>query len=189
MHTGEESMRNSKGDFVGGDLHHAHGMKGDGSPDLVEDGQPIIVAPVGRLKWNRIILIIVVCLQRSPCTMRFFCFLAQPIQTYTVKLVIRDHLSWRIINFCQKVLYVSVNEHVTKDHLSWETIFLWPMAWSFKTGSTVSLLNDIEITSTCSKLLCLYKQFLHLSYSAIMDLPYCRGYFWHAFYQSRTIPE
>lgn len=50
MHTGEESMRNSKGDFVGGDLHHAHGMKGDGSPDLVEDGQPIIVAPVGRLK-------------------------------------------------------------------------------------------------------------------------------------------
>ncbi len=30
-----------------------------------------------------------------------------------------------------------IMEPVTKDHLSWETIFLWPLGWSFKTGSTV----------------------------------------------------
>ncbi len=33
----------------------------------------------------------------------------------------------------------SVNYPVTKDHLSWETTFLWPVRWSFKTGSTVYL--------------------------------------------------
>ncbi len=49
----------------------------------------------------------------------------------------RDHLSWRTTSFLQKVLHSSVYEPVTKDHLSWETIFLWPMVWSFKTGSTV----------------------------------------------------
>ncbi len=49
----------------------------------------------------------------------------------------RDHLSWRTTSFYQKLLHSSVYELVTKDHLSWETIFLWPMGWSFKTGSTV----------------------------------------------------
>ncbi len=34
----------------------------------------------------------------------------------------------------------TVNEPVAKDHLASETIFLWPMRWSFKTGSTVLLL-------------------------------------------------
>ncbi len=29
------------------------------------------------------------------------------------------------------------NEPATKDHLSSETTFVWPMAWSFKTVSTV----------------------------------------------------
>ncbi len=48
----------------------------------------------------------------------------------------RDHLSWKTIDFWQKVLHFSVNEPVTKAHLSWDHI-LWPMGWSFKTGSTV----------------------------------------------------
>ncbi len=49
----------------------------------------------------------------------------------------RDPLSWRTTSFGQKVLHSSVYEPVTKDHLSWETIFLWSMGWSFKTGSIV----------------------------------------------------
>ncbi len=50
----------------------------------------------------------------------------------------KDHLSWRTTYSWQKVPNFSVIESVTKDHLSnWETIFLWPMGWSFKIGSTV----------------------------------------------------
>ncbi len=55
----------------------------------------------------------------------------------TAMSMMRDHLSGRAISSGQKVLHLSLNEPVTKDHLSWETIFLWPMGWSFKTGSTV----------------------------------------------------
>ncbi len=43
----------------------------------------------------------------------------------------------------QKVLHFSVNKPVTKDHLSWETVCLWPMGWSFKTGSTVHTLPGV----------------------------------------------
>ena len=39
-----------------------------------------------------------------------------------------------------KVLHFSVTEPhaVTKGHMSWKSTFLWPMGWSFKTGSTIS---------------------------------------------------
>ncbi len=59
----------------------------------------------------------------------------------TVKPVLRDHLSWQITHFWQKDLHFNITESVTKDHLSWQTTFLWSMGWSFKTGSTVSVLH------------------------------------------------
>ena len=57
----------------------------------------------------------------------------------------RDHLSWRTTSYCQKVLHFSINEPVTRDHLSWETIFLWPMGRSVKTGSTVTSANSWQV--------------------------------------------
>ncbi len=56
---------------------------------------------------------------------------------------ITDHLSWRTTGFRQKVTHFNVNEPVNKDHLPQETIILWPMGWSFKTGFTVSLFIHI----------------------------------------------
>ena len=58
----------------------------------------------------------------------------------------RDHLFWRTTSFWQKVLHSSVYEPVTKDHLSWETIFLWSMGWSFKTGSIVPTFPRLILT-------------------------------------------
>ncbi len=55
----------------------------------------------------------------------------------------RDHchrLSWSTTYSWQKVPNLGIIEPVTKGHLSWETIFLWPMAQSFKTGPTVGVL-------------------------------------------------
>ncbi len=53
----------------------------------------------------------------------------------------RDHLSWQTMHFRQKDLHfnIPVTEPVARDHLSWQTRFLWPMGWSFKSGSTVSI--------------------------------------------------
>ncbi len=49
----------------------------------------------------------------------------------------RDPLSWQTMHFRQNDLHFNITEPVTRDHLSWQTTFLWPMGWSFKTGSTV----------------------------------------------------
>ena len=48
-----------------------------------------------------------------------------------------DYLSQQKMHFWQKDLHFNITEPVIRDHLSWQTIFLWPMVWSFKTGSTV----------------------------------------------------
>ena len=48
----------------------------------------------------------------------------------------RDHLSWQATHIWQD-LHFNITEPVTRDHLSCHTTFLWPMWWSFKTGSTV----------------------------------------------------
>ncbi len=55
---------------------------------------------------------------------------------------VRDHLSCKTRYSWQKVPHFGVIDPVTKDHLSWETTFLCPMGhWSFKTGSTVHVIN------------------------------------------------
>ncbi len=61
---------------------------------------------------------------------------------YTVKPVLREYCYERppVLKdqiFLSECSNFSVIEPVTKDHLSRETIFVWPMGWSFKTGSTV----------------------------------------------------
>ncbi len=48
-----------------------------------------------------------------------------------------DYLSWRATYSWQKALHFNEISPVTKGYLSWETILLWPMEWSFRTGSTV----------------------------------------------------
>ena len=37
------------------------------------------------------------------------------------------------------MLHINVIQPVTKDHMSCETTFLYPVGWSFKTGSTVHI--------------------------------------------------
>ncbi len=64
--------------------------------------------------------------------------------TSTVKPVLMDHCHDRPYVLkgphipWQKVTHVSATEYATKDRLPRETVFLWPMSWSFKTSSTVS---------------------------------------------------
>ncbi len=47
---------------------------------------------------------------------------------------IRDHLSWKIKYFWQKVLHFNVFEPVTKDHLYWQTTFLWQWCGLWRQG-------------------------------------------------------
>ena len=85
-----------------------------------------------------------IALQHNDFFFYLFLILTQSPYTFVEYSEIRlerslpwEHLSWRTTSFWQKVLYFSVYEPVIKDPLSWETIFLWPLGWSFNTGSTV----------------------------------------------------
>ncbi len=49
----------------------------------------------------------------------------------------RVHLPWRTISFGQKVLHFSETNLPPKTTCLERPYFLWPMGWSFKTGSTV----------------------------------------------------
>ncbi len=71
-------------------------------------------------------------------------------------IFMRDHLSWQATHFRQDLHFNNFNiteKPVTRDHLSWQTTFLWPMGWSFKTGSTVlpSKLCDMMLYSLQDK--------------------------------------
>ncbi len=57
-------------------------------------------------------------------------------QSCTVKPVLRDHLSWKT-HIPGKRSYISMYYNWICHHLSWETIFLWPIKWSYKRDSTV----------------------------------------------------
>ncbi len=63
--------------------------------------------------------------------------------SHTVKPILRDHLSWktRSIFLTQDPIFQCNWTGHQRPPVLRETIFAWPMGWSFKTGSTVPLTN------------------------------------------------
>ncbi len=82
--------------------------------------------PVGR--WT-VQINLTEILPNPMCTIYSETFLERPLPWGTT-CPERPHIFWQLS-------HVNITEPVTRDHLSWETTFLWPIRWSFKTGSTV----------------------------------------------------
>ncbi len=115
------------------------------------------------------------CLERHGCGLpgRFY---------YTVKPFLRDHCHETTVSILrysrQKVLLFNITEPATKDHLSWWSKFLWPMGWSFRTGSTipVPILQNLW-DYCCSLLIPILCTFLCHQDSKSMARPAGRGKF------------